>query len=94
MAPHPKFRRHHSWTNTGNFGTLLVGHTDTLLSNGFVLVAGGGLGSFGQLTSTELFDSTTGTWTNTGSLNTARQNHTAKAINRLTPTTGYTPSRP
>ena len=46
-------------------------HTATLLPNGKVLVAGGNNGS-GILASAELYDPASGTWTATGSLNTAR----------------------
>ena len=46
-------------------------HTATLLPNGKVLVAGGCNGD-GVLTSAELYDPASGTWSATGSLNTAR----------------------
>ena len=47
------------------------GHTATLLPNGRVLVAGGA-GSIGILTSVEVYDPVSGTWSATGSLTTAR----------------------
>ena len=50
----------------------LVDHTATLLPNGKVLVAGGLYGHRLCLTSAELYDPASGTWTATGSLNTAR----------------------
>jgi hypothetical protein len=49
-----------------------------LLPNGKVLVAGGYNGSF--LTSAELYDPASGSWTATGSLNTARYLHTATLL--------------
>jgi hypothetical protein len=50
----------------------------TLLQNGKVLVAGGQvLGASTKLASAELYDPSTGTWSETGSLNTARDGHRA-----------------
>jgi hypothetical protein len=51
-----------------------------LLSNGKVLVAGGQGTSSAYLSSAELYDPTTGTWTPTGALNAARNNHTATLL--------------
>ena len=58
--------------------TVRESHTATLLPNGQVLVAGG----FGgiPLTSAELYDPTTGTWTTTGSMDVAHFNHTATSL--------------
>jgi hypothetical protein len=50
-----------------------------LLANGEVLVAGGDSGS-GVLSSAELYDPATGTWTATGSLGIARRLHTATLL--------------
>ena len=50
-----------------------------MLPNGKVLVAGGD-GDSGILTSAELYDPATGTWTATGSLTTARSIHTATLL--------------
>jgi len=76
-----------TWTNTGSLNTARTGHTATLLPNGLVLVAGGtdlptdGYGSSGDmLTSAELYDPATGTWTNTGSMQTACYDHTATLL--------------
>jgi hypothetical protein len=73
-----------TWTATGNLNTACALHTATLLSNGMVLVAGGHDGpTFAPsdiLSSTELYDPTSGTWTFTGNLNTARQSHTATLL--------------
>ena len=54
-------------------------HTATLLPNGMVLVAGG-VGSSGHLSSADLFDLTTGMWTNTGEMNYAHLIHTATLL--------------
>ena len=61
-------------------GAAREDHTETLLPDGKVLVAGGGGSSSGPLSSAELYDPATGTWTNTGSLNIARENHTATLL--------------
>lgn len=67
-----------SWTLSSNPMTIpRSDHTATLLPNGKVLIAGGN-GAAG--TSAELYDPTTDTWTATGSLNTARANHTATLL--------------
>src|SRR5438034_7345390 len=57
-----------SWSYTGNLNIARYGHTATLLQNGKVLVVGG----YGGETSAELYDPATGTWSITGSQNTAR----------------------
>src|SRR6266704_4180136 len=53
-------------------------HTATLLSNGKVLVAGGV--PFAQAATSELYDPTTQTWTNSGALNLGREFHTATLL--------------
>jgi hypothetical protein len=53
--------------------------TATLLTNGKVLVAGGSDGAT-VLSSAELYDSSTGTWTPTASMSTARAGHTATLL--------------
>lgn len=70
-------------TNTGSLTTARYSHTTTLLPNGKVLVAGGtgvgsGIGSF--LRSCELYTPGPGTWTSTGSMVSARTNHTATLL--------------
>jgi N-acetylneuraminic acid mutarotase len=71
-----------SWTLTGDLNTARYAHTATLLPNGKVLVAGGvGPNSCSTSNSTaELYDPITGTWSHTGSLNTARISHTATLL--------------
>jgi hypothetical protein len=57
------------------------GHTATLLPNGKVLVAGGYRDyPEGYLSSCEIYDPVSETWSNTGSLNTARDFHTATLL--------------
>jgi hypothetical protein len=72
-----------TFTVTGSLNTARYLHTATLLSSGSVLIAGG-LASSGYLVSAELFNpatGTNGTFTPTGSLNTARYEHTATLLN-------------
>ncbi len=71
-----------TWTTTG---PLLIPRdslttTATLLPNGKVLIAGGFYGPIGYLSESELYDSASGTWTNTGSLVTARESATATLL--------------
>ena len=70
------------WTPTGDLNTPRYAHTATLLPNGKVLVAGGvGPNSCSTPTSDAgLYDPDSGTWSTTGSLNTARFNHTATLL--------------
>jgi len=63
-------------------GTLIAGRTLatlTLLANGKALLVGGQTvgAPFQTLASCELYDPATGTWSNTGSLATGRENHVA-----------------
>ena len=73
-----------TWTTTGSLATArFYGHTATLLPNGKVLVAGGIDNistSVSFPTSTELYDSASGTWTATGNIGTARSSHTATLL--------------
>src|SRR6059058_666188 len=71
-----------TWSPAGSFDTGRVFHTATLLHNGKVLVAAGrGRDSgFIELASAELYDPATGTWSATGSLSTARYDHTATLL--------------
>jgi N-acetylneuraminic acid mutarotase len=68
------------WSQVGSPATGRYLHTATLLQNGKVLIAGGlGARAMGAtpLKSAELYDPTTGTWSPTGMLGTARFYHTA-----------------
>src|SRR5262245_4329508 len=74
-----------SWIPTGSLNIARVEHTATLLANGKVLVVGGfNPGGFNRpftiLNSAELYDPASGTWSATGSLNTARFGHTATLL--------------
>jgi hypothetical protein len=68
-----------TWSTTGSLKSARSGHTATLLPNGRVLVAGGfntsPNGRFNYLSSAEVY--TTGAWTVSGSMSTAREAHTA-----------------
>src|SRR6266576_3264214 len=74
VSPLPGSDTPFTFDNTGSLNTARDNHTATLLPNGKVLVAGG-LGSSGFLTSAELYDPASGSWTATGSLNTARSQY-------------------
>lgn len=71
-----------SWSATGSLATERDAHTATLLENGKVLVAGGYTDGYSghSLTSAELYDPATGSWSATGSLGTERSAHTATLL--------------
>ena len=73
-----------SWQRIANMNHTHFGHTATLLASGEVLVAGGagcnGASSLGRCGPSELYDPTTRTWTDTGSLRRARWDHTATLL--------------
>jgi hypothetical protein len=71
-----------TWTPTGSMTSVRTAHTLTLLPTGQALAAGGADGIFGgsSLASAELYDPTTGTWTSTTSMATARAGHTATLL--------------
>jgi hypothetical protein len=67
------------WNYTGSMSTPRQSHTATLLSNGKVLVAGGGF-SGAALSSAEVYDPVTGTFSATRSMSTSRVYHTATLL--------------
>ncbi len=71
-----------SWTPVGALNVRRGFHRATLLADGKVLVTGGlqYTGTYAPLTSAELFDPATATWTPVGSLNEARGSHTATLL--------------
>ena len=68
------------WTATGSMNSARIGHTETLLPGGKVLVAGGCCALNGVFASAELYDPASGTWSTTGSMTTVRTNHTATLL--------------
>jgi N-acetylneuraminic acid mutarotase len=72
-----------SWSGAGNLATIGMNHTATLLPNGKVLVVGGTYrdGIYEKkYASTALYDPTTNTWFDAGSLSTGRAYHTATLL--------------
>jgi hypothetical protein len=70
------------WAMTGSLHADRYGHTANLLGNGKVLVAGGiqSFSSFGNVSSTELYNPTNGTWATNASMTTSRYGHTATLL--------------
>jgi N-acetylneuraminic acid mutarotase len=69
-----------AFDTTGSLATGRIDHTATLLPNGKVLVAGGFNSTSGYLSSAELYDPASGTWSATGSLIIPRYRHTATLL--------------
>lgn len=74
-----------AFSATGPLTTARGLHTATLLADGRVLIAGGGPASWvspvgGYLSSVELYDPRTGTFSNAGSMTTTREDHTATLL--------------
>jgi Bacterial Ig-like domain (group 3)/Bacterial Ig-like domain (group 2) len=72
-----------TFSATGKLNVPRESHIATLLANGMVLITGGDSGGSGNLTQTaisELYNPATGTFAETGSLNTARDGHTATLL--------------
>lgn len=73
-----------AWTPTGFMFGSRKDHTSTTLADGRVLVVGGRQTFFTTetlLSSAELYNPATGTWSSAGNLNHARRNHTATLLN-------------
>jgi len=70
----------HGFKPTGSMAGPRIAHTATLLSTGKVLVAGGTDGSGMAMASAELYDPTTGTFSATGSMATARHHFAATLL--------------
>ncbi len=74
------------WQTTGSLEAPRIHHTSTLLPSGQVLVVGGFNGPIGgrfnnsYLLSAEIYDPTTGTWTDAGHLTTPRSQHTSTLL--------------
>ncbi|MHC5018853.1 MAG: IPT/TIG domain-containing protein [Planctomycetota bacterium] len=70
------------WSNTGSLNTARERHTAVLLGNGQVLVAGGLQSGVPTtvLSSCELWNPTTGTWTATSGMSGARMDHTSTLL--------------
>lgn len=73
---------------TGSLNTARYYHTATRLNSGYVLMAGGigpnpagGVGALAELASAELYNPGTASFTFTGSLNVARDEHSATLLN-------------
>jgi hypothetical protein len=73
---------HGTWTTTGSMsGPSLTDYTATLLKNGQVLVAGGFNSALDQVYATAfLYNPSTGTWTETGSMAAAEYKHRATLL--------------
>jgi WD40 repeat protein len=68
-----------TWTATTSMNFVHDHHTATLLTNGVVLIAGGGT-QFSSTTNCELYEPFSQTWTVAASLINARQSHTATLL--------------
>jgi hypothetical protein len=80
-ATHGAARGAHTWSLTGSLITGRGDHTATLLSNGQVLVAGGGFaGGEAPYASAELYVPRIHRWIATGSMHTERAGHTATLL--------------
>jgi len=71
------------WTASGNLNTSRLEHTATMLMNGKVLIAGGNNVAANKttvLSSAELYNPSTGVWSKTGRMSSARVGHTATLL--------------
>jgi N-acetylneuraminic acid mutarotase len=74
-----------TWTVTGSMINERSKHTASLLTNGKVLVVGGGTSNAmfpggNPINTAEIYDPSTGTWTNTSSMHYERAWHTASVL--------------
>src|SRR5882757_5515034 len=72
-----------AFSTGGDMTSSRAAHTATLLRDGTVLLAGGNSftnGAFNPLSSAEIYDPSTGTFTATGSMSAARQGHSATLL--------------
>ncbi|MFY0522615.1 Kelch repeat-containing protein [Archangium gephyra] len=71
-----------TWAPTGHLGTPRLYHTATPLPDGRVLVTGGADSEYGGtvLSTAELYDPATGTWTPATPMASARRDHTATPL--------------
>jgi WD40 repeat protein len=71
-----------TWSLAGRLSTARMGNTATLLPDGKVLVTGGGTAEFHTtlISSAELYDPRTGTWSPTASMFIPRNEHTATLL--------------
>jgi hypothetical protein len=70
------------WSATGSMATTHGAGTATLLADGRVLLDGGmtSTGAFVAMTSTEIYDPATGTWSSTSALSTGRYDQVAVSL--------------
>lgn len=71
------------WTFTGNLNASRLEHTVTMLMNGNVLIAGGNnvtVNATKVLGTVELYNPSTGAWTKTGSMSSARVGHSSTLL--------------
>lgn len=71
------------WSLTGNITVARYWHTMSILTNGKVLITGGVdviVGNTKPSNTAELYDPSTGSWTMTGNMTTARHSHAACAL--------------
>lgn len=66
--------------STGAMNEARDGHTATLLLDGKVLVTGGGVMTTNELSSAELYDPTSGSWSSTTPMHVIRWGHTATLL--------------
>ena len=72
-----------TWSSAGNLSTARQEHTAVLLANGNILVSGGNRQTANGttvLSSAELYNSTSGAWSKTGSMTTARVGHSSTLL--------------